>query len=221
VLWLHLARRRAQQNDVEEFTRNAAKVNLDIWPGQLVAFQLGKRPLRDFAAVIRSVDACEAPFHLGESLIRQGNHGKARALLRAHGVRELRPRSVRISRRARGINADGRERPGGCPAGRARRRRRRESRGESRSARRGGRGAPPVRQALDKGGLTKGDRALVLEKRARSTRPNMIKTGPLPISMPRLVCGLAGPRPIWTAQQRITTSAKTTKPLPMPAPRCG
>jgi hypothetical protein len=169
VLWLHLARRRAQQNDVEEFKRNAAEVNLDIRPGQLVAFQLGKRPLRDFAAAIRSVDACEAPFHPGESLIRQGNLGKAHALLRtafencALDRFEYHAASAELMRMGENVLA-------------AAPRAGRDGVDDARAAVRAGRRAAVdealglYSQALDKGGLTKGDRALVLEKRVIAVR---------------------------------------------------
>lgn len=40
--WLHIARARAGQNDTEELTRNAAKLDLKQWPGTLIAYFLGQ-----------------------------------------------------------------------------------------------------------------------------------------------------------------------------------
>jgi lipoprotein NlpI len=41
LLWLHIARQRAGQDDKQEFEANAAKLDQGRWPWPLVAFYLG------------------------------------------------------------------------------------------------------------------------------------------------------------------------------------
>jgi len=47
VAWLHIARARAGENDTEELARNAGKINIQQWPGTLVAYFLGQAKLDD------------------------------------------------------------------------------------------------------------------------------------------------------------------------------
>ena len=42
MAWLHIARARAGENDAEELTRNAGKINVKQWPGTLIAYFLGQ-----------------------------------------------------------------------------------------------------------------------------------------------------------------------------------
>jgi lipoprotein NlpI len=47
VAWLHIARTRAGENDADELKRNAGKINLQQWPGTLVAYFLGQAKIDD------------------------------------------------------------------------------------------------------------------------------------------------------------------------------
>jgi lipoprotein NlpI len=89
VLWLHLARRRAGENDSEEFKTNISRTNLDVWPGPIVAW-LARRMTMD--QVIKASDAdaglrvmraksCEFPFFLGELLLIEKRSSDAQKYL--------------------------------------------------------------------------------------------------------------------------------------------
>jgi len=75
VLWLHMARARSGQDDAQELARNAAKVDLKVWPGPLVAMFLKQASPEQVMAAANSDpntarDAvCVADFFLGEKAL--------------------------------------------------------------------------------------------------------------------------------------------------------
>ena len=85
VLWLHLSRARAGQDDAAEFAANAAKINPSLWSGPAVLFFLGKvsaenLPMLTASAnlVIQMQQNCEASFYLGEAALLAGDKSGAR-----------------------------------------------------------------------------------------------------------------------------------------------
>jgi tetratricopeptide (TPR) repeat protein len=90
--WLHIARARAGQNDAEELTRNAGKIDLKQWPGTLIAFFLGQAkadqlsPPSSHGAMGRGRE-CNLSFFSGEqALIKNDGAEAARLFVRAHAV---------------------------------------------------------------------------------------------------------------------------------------
>ncbi len=94
VLWLHLSRARAGQNDQAELLADAAPINPEKWSGPAVYFFLGRvnpEDLPTLAAtanpVIQMQQGCEASFYLGEAALLAGDKPGARwhfqAVLRA------------------------------------------------------------------------------------------------------------------------------------------
>jgi tetratricopeptide (TPR) repeat protein len=90
--WLHIARARAGQNDAEELTRNAAKLDLKQWPGTLVAYFLGQATLDQISppsshgAMGRGRE-CNLSFFTGEQAMIKKDSGEATRLFsRAHEV---------------------------------------------------------------------------------------------------------------------------------------
>jgi lipoprotein NlpI len=86
VLWLHLARARSAQDDAQELSRNAASLDLKVWPGPVVAFFLGQMNAEQVKAAANS-DAktqhernCVASFFLGEKVLLDGKAGEAERL---------------------------------------------------------------------------------------------------------------------------------------------
>ncbi len=85
VLWLHLSRARAGQDDSAEFAANAAKINPSIWSGPAVLFFLNKVSAQDLPMlansqnlVIQMQQNCEASFYLGEAALLAGDKSGAR-----------------------------------------------------------------------------------------------------------------------------------------------
>ena len=92
AVWLHIARARAGQNDAEELTRNAAKIDLKQWPGTLVAYFLGQAtldqisPPSNHGAMGRGRE-CNLSFFAGEqALIKKDSAEATRLFARAHEV---------------------------------------------------------------------------------------------------------------------------------------
>jgi tetratricopeptide (TPR) repeat protein len=90
VLWLHLARLRAGQDDAQEFARFASQIDLDDWPGQIVGLYLGRRSAATVltaaargSAEVRRIRGCEAALHLGLYALARKNQDEARARLEA------------------------------------------------------------------------------------------------------------------------------------------
>jgi tetratricopeptide (TPR) repeat protein len=90
--WLHIARARAGQNDAEELTRNAAKLDLKQWPGTLVAYFLGQATLDQISppsshGVMGRGRECNSSFFTGEqALIKKDSAEATRLFSRAHEV---------------------------------------------------------------------------------------------------------------------------------------
>jgi lipoprotein NlpI len=88
VLWLHIARARAGQDDAKELAANAAKLDLKTWSGAAVAMFLGQAtPDTTRAAadneqnpVIRKQQHCEAAYYLGEDALLHAKPNDARIL---------------------------------------------------------------------------------------------------------------------------------------------
>jgi lipoprotein NlpI len=85
VLWLHLARARAGQDDMQELAQNAAKVDL-TWAGPAVARYLGRIKPDDLSGaaahkdlVIQRRQRCEASFYLGEDALVHGRKDEAKS----------------------------------------------------------------------------------------------------------------------------------------------
>lgn len=57
VLWLHLARARAGQEDEAEFRKNSAALDLTSWPGPVVVFFLGNSTAEHVNVAVGSGDA--------------------------------------------------------------------------------------------------------------------------------------------------------------------
>ena len=90
VLWLHLSRARAGQDDAAELEANAARINPTIWSGPAVYFFLGKVSAQDLPIlagsqnlVIEMQQTCEALFYLGEADLLAGDKNGARYNFRA------------------------------------------------------------------------------------------------------------------------------------------
>ena len=90
--WLHISRARAGRNDADELAANAAKVNLDQWPGTLIAFFLGKVKAADLGAAtshgaMGRSRTCNIAFFVGQEALAKGNAAEAeRSLREAEGV---------------------------------------------------------------------------------------------------------------------------------------
>jgi tetratricopeptide (TPR) repeat protein len=90
VIWLHLARVRAGQDDRQEFTRNAANIDRSKWPGLIVDLHLGSvsgevvssATLSDGEAKARRKRACEIEFHLAIFELGHGARDEALQHLR-------------------------------------------------------------------------------------------------------------------------------------------
>jgi lipoprotein NlpI len=72
VIWLHLARAEAGENDADELARNAARTNDKSWPAPVIALYQGKVTPQEFRAAARGgskaerfAKACETAFYLG------------------------------------------------------------------------------------------------------------------------------------------------------------
>jgi lipoprotein NlpI len=85
VLWLHLSRARAGQDDSAEFARNAARIDPKQWAGPAVHLFLGQLKPDDLPAAAASPNSalqrqqgCEASFYLGEAALLAGQKAAAR-----------------------------------------------------------------------------------------------------------------------------------------------
>jgi tetratricopeptide (TPR) repeat protein len=84
--WLHIARARAGQNDTEELTRNAGKIDLKQWPGTLTAYFLGQikmdqlTPPSNHGAMGRARE-CGVAFFAGEQTLAKKDNAEASTLL--------------------------------------------------------------------------------------------------------------------------------------------
>jgi lipoprotein NlpI len=87
VLWLHLARARSAQDDAQEFSHNASKLDLKVWPGAVVALFLRQMSTEEVLAAAANSDPktqseqyCVADFFLGEKALLDGKAGDAERL---------------------------------------------------------------------------------------------------------------------------------------------
>jgi len=89
VLWLHLARARAGEDDARDYREAARRLNHRAWPAPLVALELGEIGVPEVLAAAVAGDAgthrgrlCEAAFFRGEQALLRGAADDAEALLR-------------------------------------------------------------------------------------------------------------------------------------------
>lgn len=101
VLWLHLARVFAKQDDSLEFSQNAGKLDRGQWPGPLLDLYLGTASAEKVriaasaakdAAVLRE-QSCEADFYIGAYELLHGKRSEAKRLLQ-HAAARCAPSSV-------------------------------------------------------------------------------------------------------------------------------
>ena len=85
VLWLHLSRRRLQQDDASDFAAHAGSVDSTRWPAPITRYFLGgvsADSLRRLAAAADTTGKaarCEVPFYLGEDALLRGRKDSAAA----------------------------------------------------------------------------------------------------------------------------------------------
>ena len=90
--WLHTARARAGQNDAEELSRNAGKLDLKQWPGTLIAYYLGQATLDQVSppsnhGAMGHGRECSLSFFVGENaLIKKDSAEATRQFQRALAV---------------------------------------------------------------------------------------------------------------------------------------
>jgi lipoprotein NlpI len=85
LLWLHLARARAGIEDDAAFERAAGAIDVNSWPGQVVAYFRGRATAAqvEAAAALGSKaeqlqQGCDAGFYLGEDALIQGRKDEAK-----------------------------------------------------------------------------------------------------------------------------------------------
>jgi len=85
VLWLHLSRARAGQDDKDELARNAARLDPEAWAGPAVALFIGRIGPEDLAdkavnenPTVQRQQGCEASFYLGEYALLQSRPDDAK-----------------------------------------------------------------------------------------------------------------------------------------------
>ncbi|MGA7810947.1 tetratricopeptide repeat protein [Bradyrhizobium sp.] len=90
IVWLHLARARAGQKDLDQLQSLSEKVNLKQWPGTLVAYFLGQVQLTDVSGpsshgMMGRARECNMSLFAGEDALAKGDHERASELIgRAH-----------------------------------------------------------------------------------------------------------------------------------------
>jgi lipoprotein NlpI len=85
VIWLHLARERAGQDDKEEFAANTAKISNSAWPWPIIALYQGSSSPLDVRASAQSANdaqtqgarTCEADFYIGLYQLDKGDQNEA------------------------------------------------------------------------------------------------------------------------------------------------
>ena len=91
VIWLHIARRFAGQDDREELARNASRVDQTRWPGPLLGLYLGMKSAEAVMAAAMSADdpktlrerTCELDLYVGIYRTEGDTRSEARGLLEA------------------------------------------------------------------------------------------------------------------------------------------
>jgi tetratricopeptide (TPR) repeat protein len=82
MAWLHIARARAGDNDVDELARNAGKINVKQWPGTLIAYFLGQTKIDEVTAgashgSMRHARECGVAFFAGEHALAKKDNAAA------------------------------------------------------------------------------------------------------------------------------------------------
>ncbi len=91
VIWLHVARVRADQQDTQEFRVNVARVDRQEWPGPLVEVLIGGKTVEQVGDIAASSEGektrrervCEAQVYFGLLQLAAGDKGEARKLFSA------------------------------------------------------------------------------------------------------------------------------------------
>jgi lipoprotein NlpI len=91
VIWLHVARARSGQNDLEEFRANTAKIDHREWPGTLLEVvtgastpeHVGDIAMSATGAKTQSERVCDAQVYFGLLQLAAGDKAEARALFKA------------------------------------------------------------------------------------------------------------------------------------------
>src|SRR5262249_55505726 len=91
VIWLHVARVRADQQDAQEFRVNVARVDRQEWPGPLVEVLIGGKTVEQVGDIAASSEGekprrervCEAQVYFGLLQLAAGDKGEARKLFSA------------------------------------------------------------------------------------------------------------------------------------------
>ena len=94
VIWLHIGRQRAHENDQQEFTRNAEPLNHAKWPWPVVALflrSIDQQAVLDIAQSgesprVRLERGCEADFYLGAFALERNAKDDALKLLQSAAV---------------------------------------------------------------------------------------------------------------------------------------
>lgn len=88
VIWLHIARLHAHDQDDDEFAANAAKLRRDAWPSTVVDLYLGASNAEQIvSAALAAKDAtgkhaCEADFFIGDYEGHRGDSMNSQELLK-------------------------------------------------------------------------------------------------------------------------------------------
>jgi len=90
VLWLHLAKNRAGQDDSQTFAQQAGQIDSSKWPAPVVDLFLGRSTPEQTLAAAADPDSvkergqhCEAEFFIGEYLLLGQDRSNARVHFRA------------------------------------------------------------------------------------------------------------------------------------------
>ena len=86
VAWLHIARRRAGQDDKQALAERAGKLDLEQWPGTLIAYFLGQRSVADITSTgghgMGRSRECNISFFVGQDSLIKGEQAAAERSLR-------------------------------------------------------------------------------------------------------------------------------------------
>jgi lipoprotein NlpI len=95
VLWLHIARSRAGQDDKQEFEHNGARLVARRWPAPVVALYFNKMTVQEVLSIAKGGGAsmqCEADFYIAQFHLQQKRKDEAIRLFEA--VRDSCPQGV-------------------------------------------------------------------------------------------------------------------------------
>ena len=85
MIWVYLVKTRLNQDALGELSKNASRVDLKKWPGQVISLYLGDLTSEAFLSLVKDLNKnrdkqqmhCEAYFYLGEKALIQGDQDKA------------------------------------------------------------------------------------------------------------------------------------------------